>query len=459
VVGSIWPSIATGCWPSRHGFYCDRQLVRGTYEVRRFGPSDIQAPPVWELLSAAGKRCTVIDVPITRPASNLDGRQLVEWGAHDRLAPFSSTPSAFVRDVETRFGEYPVQPNCGAYMVRGDFAGLRQDLVRGVEAKAALAEDVLANDPADLCFLVFGESHCAGHQFWRVHDPSHPKYDPDLRAELGDVLEEVYITLDTALGRTVTAAGSDARVVVMLSHGMGPHYDGDHLLAEILRRLDDASGGRSWTVAARERAIRRLGRRRRVARAAVSIDGSRRFFKMPNNELYGAIRINLRGREPRGRVHSGAELDALTGMLREELLALEDPDTERPLVQEVLKTSELYNGPLLDALPDLFVDWHRDAPIRGARSAKIGTIRGSYDGHRTGDHRPGGLVLVRGPDIRPGRLAEPVPVVDLAPTLASWLDVALPGVDGTVNAGLRLGSAAPASTGPPPARQDSADGC
>ena len=24
VVGAIWPSITTGCLPSRHGFYCDR---------------------------------------------------------------------------------------------------------------------------------------------------------------------------------------------------------------------------------------------------------------------------------------------------------------------------------------------------------------------------------------------------------------------------------------------------
>jgi predicted AlkP superfamily phosphohydrolase/phosphomutase len=40
-IGATWPSITTGCLPSRHGFYCDRQLKPGTYEARHTGPRDI----------------------------------------------------------------------------------------------------------------------------------------------------------------------------------------------------------------------------------------------------------------------------------------------------------------------------------------------------------------------------------------------------------------------------------
>ncbi|MGH9260420.1 MAG: alkaline phosphatase family protein, partial [Acidimicrobiales bacterium] len=40
VVGGIWPSFATGRWPGAHGFYCFRQFISGTYEIRRFTPYD-----------------------------------------------------------------------------------------------------------------------------------------------------------------------------------------------------------------------------------------------------------------------------------------------------------------------------------------------------------------------------------------------------------------------------------
>ncbi len=56
----------------------------------------------------------------------------------------------------------------------------------------------------------------------------------------------------------------------------------------------------------------------------------------PNNELFGAVRINLVGREPRGRVARGQEYDELLGWLSERLLELEDADTGRPLVRRLL---------------------------------------------------------------------------------------------------------------------------
>jgi predicted AlkP superfamily phosphohydrolase/phosphomutase len=218
--------------------------------------------------------------------------------------------------------------------------------------------------------------------------------------------------------------------MVLLSHGIGPHYGGDHLLSEILARLDDAERPSLWIVLG-ERARRLSNRRRRAARGNVSVDGSRRFFKIPNNELYGAIRFNLLGREPRGRVRPD-DVGALTASLRADLLELVDPDDQRPIVRDVLRTDELYEGPARDFLPDLFVVWALDRPLAGATSPKIGTVRGTYSGIRTGDHRPNGLVFVMGRGITVGRVtgSVSVPVVDLGPTIAARLGVQLDGIDG-----------------------------
>ncbi len=421
VVGGVWPSIYTGTWPPQHGFYCDRQLDPGTYVASKRGPDDVMVTTLWSALSRAGLRCNVIDVPISTLAHDLRGAQLVEWGSHDCFLPLSGTP-AFVHDVLGRFGEYPVQPKCDDYV--DDLPRLRADLLQAVARKRDLVVHSIGRDDWDFFMAVMSESHCAGHQFWSLHDRDHPAHRAELRAELGDPLHDVYRAMDAALGDVLAALPRDADVFVLLSHGVGPHYDGDHLLSAILRALD-GSHLRDRAVHARERAVRVFDRVTRRHASRLPLDGGRRFFKVPNNELYGGIRINVRGREPRGRVAPG-DVGRIEDDLRSALLELENADTSTPLVRQVLAATDLYPDCSTALLPDLFVDWNRDEPIHAARSPRIGVVRRGANAWRTGDHRPHGLLLGRSADtpVLRAPLARPVPVVDIAPTVASRMGVA-----------------------------------
>jgi predicted AlkP superfamily phosphohydrolase/phosphomutase len=431
LVGGLWPSFWTGSSPARHGFHCFLQLIPGTYEVARFDQRDIQLPPFWKTLFDRGLRCAVVDVPITPITGGTADIHIADWGTHDRMLSFDVSPP----ELHHRFGDHAVNGKCDDYAVRGAYLQLRDDLLAGVEGKTRLSEQLLSQGNWDLFVSVFGESHCVGHQFWHLHDSSHPAHDPALAAQLGDPIEDVYATLDAGLGRLLSRIGDDTVAFVLLSHGMGPHYDGDHLLAEVLRRIEDADGPPPRAVATRERLRRYARRARRWGRANVrpqltSVDGSRRFFRVPNNDLFGGVRINLAGREPHGRVRPGPELEALVECLREDLLALTNPATGRPVVTEVIRTSEAYSGEALDVLPDLMVGWSRDAPITEVWSPKTGTVEGRPGEVRTGDHRTPGLVLARGPSITPGPLGHRVSVTDLAPTIAAVLGTPLPGIDG-----------------------------
>jgi predicted AlkP superfamily phosphohydrolase/phosphomutase len=153
-------------------------------------------------------------------------------------------------------------------------------------------------------------------------------------------------------------------------------------------------------------------------------------FSLQNGEVYGAIRVNLVGREPRGRIRPGAEYDGFCETLTRDLCALINAETGQPAVRRVLRTAELYQGPHLDALPDLLVEWNCEAPLTEVHSAKTGTIRRTFDGQRTGHHKREGLLIATGPGIRPGQLPAPVSITDVAPTVASLLGVPLPNVEG-----------------------------
>jgi predicted AlkP superfamily phosphohydrolase/phosphomutase len=145
----------------------------------------------------------------------------------------------------------------------------------------------------------------------------------------------------------------------------------------------------------------------------------------------GAIRVNLAGREPNGLVQPGRQYDAVCRRIADALGTIVDVDTGRQIVARVVRTRDVYRGERLAALPDLWVEWRKLGHVHRVESPLIGRVERDWDGCRTGDHRPGGRVLISGPHVRPGRLDRPVPVIDLAPTVAAMLGVVLPDVDGT----------------------------
>jgi predicted AlkP superfamily phosphohydrolase/phosphomutase len=324
---------------------------------------------------------------------------------------------------------------------------------------------------------VFTESHCAGHQCWHLHDPAHPAHDAAFVREHGDPLERVYRSIDAAIGQIVHEAG-DAHVMVFTAHGMSHRFGAQFLLRDILVRLGvtlpEPSAHRRpsplQTVARwgwdrlpelARGPIRALRNRSAAAQSpkgtrtpSLRIDAVRSAcFPVNNGLAVGGIRLNLAGREPSGRLQPGTEADAFCRRLTEDLLAIIDDRTGRPLISSVVRTSELYSGEHLRALPDLLVEWSDDAPLGSttlgppgagrvrARSEAIGRVEGVNDYARTGEHRAGGWLVAAGPGNSPGNLGRALSLLDVAPTAGALLGVPLQDVDGMPIAEL-LGRAA-----------------
>lgn len=445
-VGAIWPSFYTAVSPARHSRYCFRQLVPGSYEIERVSPRDVQNEPFWDILDRSGKRVAVIDVPKTYPSQLSNGLHIVDWGSHDPdKAGFATWPESMEPVIEEQFG-IDAMHNCNAFRLTGEeFKDFRDKLVDRVRKKIELSEHYLDNGNWDCFLTVFSESHCVGHQCWHLHDEQHPKYDQRLVDIAGNPIKDVYQALDTGIGRLIRKAGTDTNVVVFASHGMGPHYDATFMLDEMLLRLEGlpppvekrSEGGLQHSLRrAMPRAIRGTTRRaRNKVRRVLGVDqysrlAKRRYFQIPNNDVYGGIRINLAGREPRGLILPGKEYDECCAELRRDLMEFTNTVTKEPLVNDVLRSADLYEGENLHYLPDLLVEWNRHTPVSEIFSPKTGPITGLYKKCRTGDHTSKGLVFMTGPSTSPGTFQSPVSVMDLAPTIASFVGVQLDDVEG-----------------------------
>ena len=454
--GGIWPTFLISSLPATHGMFAFQSTKAGSYDIENGMFADrLPAPPFWSHMSAAGRRVAVVDAPFARPIEGLNGVQITNWGAHDSWCwTRCSTPSGLIDDIVTRFGVHPIIHCDAENRVAADYEALRAGLIAGAQRKAAVLRHVLIMEDWDFFFGVFSEAHCAGHQFWHFMDPGHPKHGVSASPTLRSAIRDVYRTIDAGLGSLLSELGPDVSVLVMLSHGMGPYYAGTHLLEQILDRLGmgerpETPGspgidsykirglrGSLWGL----RHLLPLAARRALQAIMPQSLGAlwgfthpvptlwkpgMRAFVIPSNNMTGAIRINLKGREPFGAVAPGAEYDKVCEDLIAALLELENPDTGQRAVQWVRRARDLYVGPRLESLPDLFVEWHHETPINALRSPRIGTVSGAMTAERTGDHWQHGLLLGQGPLFRHGAIGA-IRTQDIAPTLLDLLGVPIP---------------------------------
>jgi len=456
--GAIWPTLYTSTSPATHGMYAYLQMTPGSYDMHLGLRADrLPFPPFWHYLSRAGLRIAIVDAPLTRPLRGLNGIQIVNWGAHDAAWSWkrSSQPSRLIEEVVKRFGDHPVSTTCDSpiYSVRTDFefAELRERLFVGIDKKAALLDHCLDMDEWDFFFGVFSESHCLGHQFWHFMDPRHPRYDSGAAESLKASIKDGYATIDNAVGRLLEKRSNNSHVMIVLSHGMGPYFHGTHLLDEILERLninhrDPAPPGSVSRNELRKKIwdLRKLmpGAVRDILKSGVSGRVFNdlwhwshpefnpwpymRAFQVPANAMTGAIRVNLAGRDPNGTVQQGTEYEALLDKISESLMESENLETGEKAVQWVARAGELFKGPRLSELPDLFVEWDHSSPIRSVRSPRFGTVTGLPHVQRTGSHWAGGLVLASGARFQGPVINAPARTVDLAPTILDFFGVPRP---------------------------------
>lgn len=486
-VGATWPSFYMGLGPGRHGLYWLDRVLLGTYRMQRAGAEEMRRyPALWDVLSEAGRRCVVVDVPLSALSPALTGLQILEWGVHDEVFGFRSRPAGLAAEVLAAHGPHPAPSHCDAVRNPGELQTFADQLVAGADARAGLLLDLLEREP-DWTFAIqaFSETHCAGHQLWHTHDPAHPGHDP----AHPDLVRSVYQAVDAAVGRIVEGVGPHTTVALVDLHGMGSSGGHSLLLEPVLKRLgiqvaEGAGQGvgvpseprpgqapaapaapatppapaaqplslrglartmyhRLLPRGARERvyAWRQRRNQERGLGSPLDLDPARTrafYIGLGTGPPFSAIRLNLKGREPAGVLEPGTEADAFVARLRAELEALVDPRTGRGAVARVARSRDLFEGPRVDELPDLLVEWVVDPP-RGTtavgagkgsewtlESPSVGRISAVNRYCRTGEHRPDGLVVVAGPGIETGVVDRTLSILELAPTFAALLGQASP---------------------------------
>jgi len=323
-----------------------------------------------------------------------------------------SEPEGFVKDIAEAIGPFYTQSFAENYNARTKQVFTDDEYL--AQANQVLDDSMRMLDYAldryrgGLLFFYFSSTDLQAHIFWWDSQEKHPFRSREEAARGHRIIEDLYVRIDDALGRSLARIGDDATVIVMSDHGFAP-----------LRRCFALN---TW--------LRQEGYLSAKRNLLVDCDWSRtRAYGLGLNALY----LNLRGREKDGIVEPG-QREALVEEIRAKLLAVRDPQTGKPVIRRVYRPEEIFHGPEVSNAPDLIVGY--DFGYRASWATTLGEFDRQIvsDNHEawSADHCiahdlvPGILVTNR-------KLARGNPtLVDLAPTILAEFGVERPaGMIGT----------------------------
>jgi len=297
-----------------------------------------------------------------------------------------------------------------------------EDAFRTMDKQAEITLDELKNDPPSLLVSVFLATDHVSHMFYRLIDPQHPRYDPELAAKYGNAIQLTYERMDRIVGDVVAAMKPGGTLIIVSDHGFHTWRKGFNT--------------NTWLVQNGYMTLKNPGAEDRTYNLD-NLFGQGSFF--PNvdwshTKAYalglGQIYLNLRGREKSGILDRGPEADKLLEDIRQKLLAVRDPDTQQLVIQSVHLGREIFHGPRMADAPDLQIDF-RDG-YRTSWQTSLGAIPpGIVVANMkkwSGDHCASDPSDTQGIFLSNKLVSTPNPsILDVAPTVARILGVQPPG--------------------------------
>jgi predicted AlkP superfamily phosphohydrolase/phosphomutase len=463
-----WSAFATGKQNGKFGLYGFYQRAANSYALEYVNASHRRAATLWRLLSDRGKRCIVVNVPLTWPVEPVDGA-LVSGLMTPGLGSQFTFPHDLRGELLRELGEYIIDVDIERGQANeGSLDELVKQVRRMSELQTRATQWLMHKIPDwDLGMLLYRAPDILCHKFWRYQDPTHPLYEAREAEKWGGVITEAFQYLDALAGELIHAAEDERTTVIVLSdHGFGSlthaiylneyfeqhgllayreqsHNVLSHALRAGVRQLNhpllNAIKRRAFEVMPQLKGSMHYS----MAYGNINWDGTRAYAVGTMGNVY----LNVRGREPQGAVEPRdyeKTRDQVTGAMRE----LVDPETNKPVFDAVYRREEIYQGPALDLAPDVIglidgpyhvaaVDWRggTDGRSRGAKAIVQKVGEGLlFVSDTSGQHRMDGILAAAGAGITPdAQFTRQPQLIDLAPTILRLLGEPVPeDMDGRV---------------------------
>jgi predicted AlkP superfamily phosphohydrolase/phosphomutase len=246
----------------------------------------------------------------------------------------------------------------------------------------------------EVFMVVFMETDRLHHFMWQYMDEDDPVYGPKFL--------DAYRQIDRLAGEIVGKLREDDQLIILSDHGFTT------LHREVYLNVWLEEEGYLSFLSGKDKDLD-------------TMDPASRAYSLDPGRVY----VNLAGRMPNGSVPE-SDYAPLVSELESRLKGLQDPQTGAPMVQDVYRADEIYQGPYRDRAPDLLVMPLDGYDIKGTFDATTLTGRGPLVGMHKYDNA---TLFVRGHQLTTDHAS----VRDVLPTACRLVGLDCPpDVDGRV---------------------------
>lgn len=392
-----WTSAVTGVNPGKHGIFDFQKEDPDGGDPLIETATNRRAQPIWVLLSEAGYRVGVMNVPMTYPPDPVRGKMISGFPFPSGDVNFTYPP-----ELQEKLGDYPLD-YLGMGMQHRTPDQMYADFLKGQEARAEVAVDWLKSGRYDFLWLVFTGTDKVQHFFWKDMDPNHPRHTAVDAARYGNNILNLWKRQDAILGKMLAEIPPDATVLLLSDHGFDAIYRQVNM-ANWLMKTDLPE----WL---QHHAIPPM--------------------LITNGLLHYILKGQLVGSSDRE-----AFLDKLIGMCRN----LKDPATGKCPFESLFRREDIYTGRMVEKAPDLvFQEIPKYYVTRGdPDSTDLPVFQDIWSTSFSAHHRPQGILAIRSPavgGIKGGDLAQRLAaggdfkdaqILDVTPTLLELMGQVIP---------------------------------
>jgi predicted AlkP superfamily phosphohydrolase/phosphomutase len=454
-----WSSFLTGANPGQHGIFDFTERQPNRLAVRFLNATRRRLPTFLRLASEAGYKVGSVGLPTTYPPERLSGYQI---SGFDTPVP-SKADHSYVHPPELAD---KIDRELGGYYF-GDFNESRigikwhgqtlEKLLNGMRSKVELARFLQREIPVDLMLLHVGETDTVGHHFWAFHDRHSPRFIQPSESRLSTAVLNVYQAADDLVGQMLEIAQPEATMIIS-DHGMGGTSDRVLYLNRYLEscgllRFDPSAVGSPWIGKLKTWGLRWTPYRLQQqvfklagGKLASRIESLQRFSGINwsltsaySEELnyFPALWLNRVGREPAGIVQP-ENAASTANQVMAALMDWRDPLTSEPVVRNIHRREEIYQGSEVPFAPDLILELNqpdgynyalgrslsRDgySPWRRLRSDEYLGCKGAS---MNGSHRKEGIFIMAGQN-QPIFLPQDLYLSEVAPLVLQILGLEVP---------------------------------
>lgn len=399
-----WTSMVSSKNPGQLGFFGFRNRRVGEYDGQWIATSSaVRIPCLWDILSAEGKRCAVFNVPQTYPVKPLNGVMISSFLTPGIDSEYTY-PATLKADIERVADGYKI--DCENFRT-DDKAALLEQIYEITDKRFAVAKYLMEQEAWDFFMMVYMGPDRIQHGFWKFHDPQHRKFQPG--NPFATALVDYYKHLDDQLGELADLAGEDAAIMVVSDHGA--------------KRMEGSFNINDWLI--QEGLLTLKQPVKEPQQFSADLINWRRTVAWAWGGYYSRVFMNVRGREPQGRVLA-RNYERVRDDLIRRITQITD-DQGRVMNTRALRPQEIFTGPHVDEAPDLLVYlddlyWRAGQNIGNDSLYSFDTEIGPDDAVHDYD----GVFVLSVPGGQRGERLGGLHLMDVAPTVLNLLGIPIP---------------------------------